>query len=314
MIARGRFVAAAGAALAAVPATARAADLVSITVGIPPGYQGAIVDYAQQQGYFQAAGLAAHVQVLNSGAVVATAVTGGSLDFGAVNVGSLASARLRGLPLRIVAPATLIPSGPSGDALLVTKGSPIRSGADLSGKTIAIVALKTVQHAAFLAWLEKHGADPRSVKMFELPLPDMAAALDAGRIDAAITVEPFTTKALAGTRAITLSVEDALPLPVLLFALCGSEAWLTANAATAAKFAGAIRAAAVWGKAHDKECRALLATTMKLEPAVANAMYLPLLTTSLEPGQITPVIDVMLKYGFLDKPVSPAEMLWRPAR
>ena len=53
---------------------------------------------------------------------------------------------------------------------------------------------------------------------------------------------------------------------------------------------------------------------MKLEPAVANAMYLPLLTTTLDPAQLTPVIDVMLKYGFLDKPVTPAEMVWRPAR
>jgi NitT/TauT family transport system substrate-binding protein len=313
MIARGRFLAATGVA-AALPSMVRAADPVTITVGIPPGYQGAIVDYAQQQGYFTAAGLDARIQVLNSGAIVATAVTGGSLDFGEVNVGSLASARLRGLPLRIVAPATLIPVGPSGDALLVSKGSPIRGAGDLGGKTIAIVALKTIQHAAFLEWLAKHGADPKSVKMFEMPLPDMAAALEAGRIDAAITVEPFTTKALPMVRAITLSVEDALPLPVLLFALCGNESWLAANAATAVKFAGAIRAAAVWGKAHEKECRALLATSMKLEPAVANAMYLPALTTSIEPGQLTPVIDVMLKYGFLDKPVKPAEMLWRPVR
>ncbi len=193
---------------------------------------------------------------------------------------------------------------------------PRRSAArpSLSGKTIAIVALKTVQHAAFLGWLEKRGADPKSVKMLEMPLPDMGAALDAGRIDAAITVEPFTTKALPGLRALTLSVEDALPLPVLLFALCGNETWLAANAATATKFAAAIRATAVWGQAHDKECRALLATSMKLEPAVANAMYLPLLTTTLDPAQLTPVIDVMLKYGFLDKPVTPAEMVWRPAR
>lgn len=313
MIARRRFLLAAGAVLGA-PAAVRAADAVTISVGIPPGYMGAIVDYAQQQGFFAAAGLAARISVLNSGAIVATAVTGGSLDFGAVNVGSLASARLRGLPLRIVAPAALIPPGPSGDALLVPKASPIRTAADLNGKTIAIVALKTVQHAAFLEWLDKHGADLKSVKMFELPLPDMAAALDANRVDAAITVEPFTTKALAAERSLTLSVEDTLPLPVLLFALCGNAPWLDANAATAVKFAGAIRAAATWAKSHEKECRTLLAASMKLDPAVANAMTLPLLTPTLDPAQITPVIDVMVKYGFLDRPVSPADMVWRPAR
>jgi len=312
MIARRRFLLA-GTALG-VPALVRAAEPVPVTVGIPPGYMGAIVDYAQQQGYFKAAGLAATVSVLNSGAVVATAVTGGSLDFGAVNVGSLAAARLRGLPLRIVAPAALIPAGPSGEALLVPKTSPIRTGADLTGKTIAIVALRTIQHAAFLEWLERHGADPKSVKMFEMPLPQMAAALDAGRVDAAITVEPFTTKAIAAERALTLSVEDTLPLPVLIFALCARESWLAANTATALRVADALRAAAGWAKAHERECRALLAETMKLDPVVANAMTLPLLATTLDPAQIVPVIDVMLKYGFLEKAVSPADMLWRPAR
>lgn len=247
------FLAAAGAAVAASPANAVAtADPVPVSVGIPPGYMGAIVDYAQAVGYFKAAGLDVQTSILNSGAIIATAVAGGSLDFGAVNVGSLASARLRGLPLRIVAPAALIPPGPSGDALLVTKSSPIRTAADLDGKTVAIVALKTIEHAAFLAWLDKHGGDPKGVKMFEMPLPDMVAALDSNRIDAAITVEPFTTKALATERDLTLSVDDALPLPVLTFAICGSEPWLDANTATALKFAGAISAAAVWGKGHDK--------------------------------------------------------------
>ena len=54
MIERRTFLAAAG-ALTAVRATARTADLVPITVGIPPGYMGAIVDYALAHGWDPAA-------------------------------------------------------------------------------------------------------------------------------------------------------------------------------------------------------------------------------------------------------------------
>lgn len=306
---RRAFVAAASALLAR-PARSRAADA-GLSVGIPPGYMGAIADYGIDRGFFANAGISLQRSVLNSGAVIATAVTGGSIDLGAVNVGSLASARLRGVPLRIVAPSAVVSRGYSGDAVLVTKSSPLRPGPDFNGKTVAIVALKTVQHAAFLAWLERRGADPSSVKMFEMPLPEMAAALDAGRVDAAITVEPFTTEVLASHRAFG-SLYEAMTLPFLIFAFCASESWLTANADAARRFAGAVRQAGTWANGHQAECRRLLASTMKLSPAVADAMSLPIAGTSLDPALIQPVIDVMVKYGFLAQAVAPSEMIWSP--
>jgi NitT/TauT family transport system substrate-binding protein len=300
------------AAALATTTTARAADPTVVTVGIPPGYMGAIIDYAQDRGFFKAAGLDVRSTVMNSGAVIASAVTGGSLEFGAVNVGSLVSARLRGVPLRIVAPSAFVPAGPYGDTAMVRKDSPIRTAADFNGKTTAIVALKTVQHAAFLGWLDKRGGDAKSVRMFEMPLPEMGAALESGRVDAAVTVEPFTTKALVNNRTFG-SVYESMQLPFMVFAICSTDQWLAANTATATKFASAIRQAAVWANGHEKECRALLAATMKLDPQVANTMLMPLSGTSLEPAMIQPVIDVMVKYGFLEKGLAPAEMIWRPS-
>jgi ABC-type nitrate/sulfonate/bicarbonate transport system substrate-binding protein len=46
---------------------------------------GAIVELAKERGFFKAAGLDVRPSILNGGAIVATAVTGGSFDFGAVN-------------------------------------------------------------------------------------------------------------------------------------------------------------------------------------------------------------------------------------
>lgn len=56
----------------------------------------------------------------------------------------------------------------------------------------------------------------------------------------------------------------------------------------------------------------MLAAAMRLEPSVANAIILPLMETSLDPARITPVIDVLVKYGFLERALAPAEMIWRP--
>jgi NitT/TauT family transport system substrate-binding protein len=300
----------AGVAAAALPRIACAADPIVTSVGVPPGTMGAIVDYAQDRGFFKNAGLDVRVTILNSGAAIASAVTGGAVEFGAVNVGSLATARLRGLPLRIVAPASLVPAGAYGDVVLVRKDSTFRPGPDFNGKTIAIVALKTVQHAAFLGWLEKRGADPKSVKMLEMPLPEMAQALSAGRIDAAITVEPFTTLGLAVGRSLG-TVYEGMGVPFMVFAICANDGWLQNNAATAVKFASAMRQTAAWANTHDKDARAILASAMKLEPAVANAMLMPVSGTTLDPALIQPVIDIMTKYGFLEKTIDPSELLWR---
>lgn len=310
-VGRRAFLAGTAAALAA-PTVVRAADLIPITIGLTPGDPAAVLFYASERGFFRNAGLDAKLNIMNSGPVVATAVTGGSLDLGAVNVGSLASARLRGLPLRIVAPAAIVTAGPSGDAAMVRKESTIRAGADFNNKTVGIVAIKTVQHAAFLAWVDKHGGDSKTIKSIEIPLPEMAAALDQSRVDVTIPVEPFTSQAVtAGNRNLG-SFYDSMKLPFLVFAIAGNEQWLQANVATATKAASAIRLAAAWANSHEKECREMLAPFMKIDQKTADTMLLRQFGTTINVALIAPVIDIMTKYGFLDKAVAPADMIWRP--
>lgn len=300
------------AAVFATPRYAEAADLTPVTVGVPPSDTAAIVYYAQQLGFFKAAGLDVSTSLLNSGPVIAAAVTGGSLNFGAVNVGSIAAARLRGLPLRIVAPSALVPAGrPSGDVVMVRDDSKLRPGPDFNNKTVAIVAIKTVQHAAFLNWLDKHGADSKSVKMIEIPLPEMVDSLDSGHVDAAIPVEPFTTQGLSKGNHSFGSLYEGLP-SFMVFALCATDQWLAANAATAAKFALALRQAAVWANGHDAESRQLLTAFMKIDPQTAAKIQLRSFGTTASTELIAPVIDIMVKYGFLDRAISPAELIWQP--
>ena len=309
---RAAFIASTAAALAA-PTVIRAADLTPITIGLTPGDPAAVLFYASERGFFRNNGLDAKLSIMNSGPVVATAVTGGSLDLGAVNVGSLASARLRGLPLRIVAPAAIVVAGPSGDAMMVRPESPIRTAADFNGKTVAIVAIKTVQHASFLAWVDKHGGDSKTIKMIEIPLPEMVAALSENRVDAIIPVEPFTSQGVAAGNRNLGGFYEAMNLPFLVFAIAGNETWLQNNVATATKAATAIRQAAQWANTHQKECRQMLVPFMKIDQKVADTMLLRQFGTTINTGLIAPVIDVMVKYGFLASAVAPADMIWKPA-
>jgi len=306
---RAKFLAAT-AATVAVPSLVKAAE--PLNVGIPPGDGAGSAFYADQLGFFKSAGLDVKLSVLPNGPAIAAATSGGTLDIGGVNTGSLASARLRGVPLRAVAPTAVIGSGPIGDALMVGKNSPIRTGADFAGKTVATNALGTAQHAGGMAWIDAHGGDAKNAKFVELSIPAMAAAIDAGRIDAGVFSEPFGTLASPNLRSLG-PLYEGMRKPFLIFALTATDQWLANNAATAAKFAAAIRQAGAWSNAreHERERRQMNVALTKLEPQVIEKMILWEMGTTLDAAMIQPVVSMMVKYGFLERAVNPNDMVWR---
>jgi NitT/TauT family transport system substrate-binding protein len=295
---RGGFLAGA-AALAAFPTIAQAAPGAPIVIraGTIPADVAAVVEYARVNGYFKNAGLDVQIQIMQSGPVIAPAVVGGSLDVGAANTGSLAGAVERGLPLRIFAPASQV--------------GPKTATDDMNGKTVAIVAMKTVQHALFLAWIDKNGGDSKTVKMIEIPFPEMVGALDSGRVDVAIPSEPFTSQGRAGNRIIG-NCYEALSGQMLLFGFFATTTWLAANSETAVKFAAAIKQAALWANTHQKASAVLLTQFTGLPAAVADTMGRAVYATALEPAMIQPAIASMVKYGFLPNTIDAAQLLWHP--
>ena len=280
MIARGRFLQR-RARRRRVPAIARAADPPSITVGIPPGYQGAIVDYAQQQGFFTAAGLDARIQVLNSGAIVATAVTGGSLElrrgqrrFAGIGAAARASAADRragdahpvGAVRRRAARAEELAD--SQRRRPERKNDRDRRAQDGPARGVPRMARQArrrseeredVRDAA-----PRYGGGARC-------RPDRRG--DHGR-----TVHH---EGAAGESARSRSRSKTRSRSRCCFSRCAATrrgSRRTPRPPSSSPGRSAPRPSGA--RLTSKECRALLATSMKLEPAVANAMYLPLLTTT----------------------------------
>jgi NitT/TauT family transport system substrate-binding protein len=251
------------------------------------------------------------ISMMNSGPVIANAVTGGSLDVGAMNSGSIAVARSRGIPLKFFAAAASGSPSLMTDVIMVRKDSPIHTGADFNNKTVGIVATKTMQYAAFLAWVDKHGGDSKTVKFIEIPFPEMVGSLDQRRVDAAIPVEPFTSAGRANNRILG-SVYEAMPPHFLIFGFAATDKWLQTNPDVALKFATAIREAAAWANGHERDSAAMLVRFMKVDPALAAHMARATYATALEPSLLQPVVDVMVKYGILAKPIDPNELIWHP--
>jgi NitT/TauT family transport system substrate-binding protein len=313
-IQRGTFLAGAAAVLSAPPLTVRAAGTTLINVGTIPSDVSSVLVYGINRGTFKSAGLDIVLTTLTSGPVVANAVAGGSLDVGAANVGSLCVARSRGVPFKIFAPAGIADEAATGDIIAVPTDSPIKTAADLTGKTVGIVALKTMQHAAALAWIDKHGGDSKSVKFIEVPFPEMGAAMDTHRVDATLPTEPFSTSLRPRVRTIGKQW-DAMKMPFPIFAFFATETWLAAHGDAAVTFAGAIRQAAIWANAHRKESALMLAKFANLDPQLAATMGRSTFgTTAIDPAMIQPIVDIQVKYGMMSAPIDPADLIWKGPR
>ncbi len=304
----------AGAAtLAAFPALAARADELVVKTGLIPADIGAAAEFARELGYFRDAGLNVEIEIMQSGPAIAPAVVGGSLSVGAMNSGSLAAAHQRGLPLLFFAPAATTPPASLANAILVRSDGPIHAAADLNGKTVGIVAVKTLEHACMLLWVDKHGGDSKTLKFAELPYAEMATALQTQRIDACLSSEPFATLNHGPTR-ILAGVFAAMPRPFLSYGYFATEAWLTANADAAAKYAAAIHRAAVWANGHKRESGQMVATLTKLDPALVASMARTLYATTLEAAAIQPAVDVMVTYGMLPSTIDASTLIWKPAK
>ncbi|MDD2923823.1 sulfonate ABC transporter substrate-binding protein [Rhodoferax sp.] len=127
----------------------------------------------------------------NAGPVQLEALNVGAIDFGDVGEAPPIFAQAAGAPL-VYAGATV--PRPQLEAILVPKGSPIKSVADLKGKKVAYNKGSNVQY--FLAkLLDKNGLKYSDVQHTHLPPPDARAAFQKGAVDAWVIWDPFLAAA-----------------------------------------------------------------------------------------------------------------------
>lgn len=287
-------------------AGARAQTLPTIRIATVPIDLGAEALYANDMGFFAKAGLRVELSVLNAGAVVAAAVSGGSDDIGQSNIVALASAHASGLPFVIIAPAGYYTSKAPTTALIEAAGSPIRTAKDLNGKTIAST-LKDLNWVGIESWLTEGGADVASVKFVEVPLPAVCAAITAGRADAGILSEPYLTFALENGCRVLAPTHDAIAKTFLVGAWFATSSWAQAHPDEVRRFRAVIAETATWANAHHDESAKILEKYTKL--ATPPGMRRVPFAQTAEASQIQPVIDAAAKYGVLKSSFPAAELL-----
>ena len=115
----------------------------------------------------------------------------GSVDFGVTGETPPVFAQAAGADLLYVAHE---PPAPSGEAILVPKGSPIKSVAELKGKKVVLNKGSNV-HYLLVRALEDAGLKYSDITPVYLPPADARAAFERGSVDAWVIWDPFQSAA-----------------------------------------------------------------------------------------------------------------------
>ncbi|GAA0382850.1 hypothetical protein Acor_57710 [Acrocarpospora corrugata] len=179
----------------------------------------AIVDTApiylgKAKGFFGKRDIDLTITPMQSGAASISGVVARQFQFAFANITSLLTAREQGLPLKAVANGVNSTGqvGKDFSAVLVKSDNPIRSAADLPGRTVSVNQLRNIGDTTIRAAVRKADADPATIEFVELAFPDAPAALLNGRVEAIWVVEPFVSQALAqGARPVAWNFAEATP-------------------------------------------------------------------------------------------------------
>ena len=217
--------------------------------------------------------------------------------------------RAQGVPVKIVYLGHRY-----GSAVVVQKDGPVRSFADLKGKTIAIPSRFSDERLIVFKAMKENGLSAGDLKMVEMAPPDVPGALAAKAIDAFSMGEPYPSQAeMAGFGRVLFHAREYWPdyiscvlvvrddvieenpraVQILVDGIARSGLWLEKgkpNREHAADFVG---------RFYFRQDPKLL--RWALTNPIDRVMYTPL---SPRRNDFDLITSLMLETGLLDRPIA----------
>jgi NitT/TauT family transport system substrate-binding protein len=300
---------AAATAAAMIPRMARADDA-PVRIAALQLDPAAEVYFAQDGGFFKKAGLNVDIEPFTSGVAALAALFGGAIDIAISDSVGAATAHSRGFPVTYLSPGCVFTRAAQSSSLVVLATSSIKSARDLNGKSVGTNGLKNIVEIPTSAWVDNNGGDAKTVKFVELPVPQMPAAIEQGRLDAAVMAEPFITNAQAGNNFRIISLADNNVAPEFLYSgWATTNDWAAKNPATVKRFVGAMYEAAKWSNANHALTAVILSKISKVPLDVTMKMGRVYFGEKFNLANYQPVIDACAKYGAIAKSFPASELI-----
>lgn len=276
-----------------------------LTVAVYGSTEEAVIDIAEQQGWWDEAGLEVEKMIIGAPPALVAAAQSGEVDIAMIPTILAVRTIAEGVPLTIVGaldgpPADDLETYDSGP-LLTSPESGITSMDQLEGATIAVSARGSSFEVSISSALLDAGVDPASINWVTMDFATSLPALEDGSIDAAPMISPFTIEAL-DRGMIPLAYPGGQFLqgaPV--------DLWLTSND-TAEDRGDALRQfrdityrAAAWANEHEDEVKEMGIEIggLDLDPADMKPMHF--FEEDVPASVLERVNQKMNDLGFLDK-------------
>lgn len=280
--------------------------LTQLAVGSSPTISNASLYLGTQDGTFAAGKLVVTPQQIQSGQQAVPQLLNGQIQFAAADPLGTILAISNHTPIKFVANGNVVPSDPQKDAsgLIARADGPVKTLADLNGRTVAVNATKSLGQVALEAAIDAKGGDSSTVKFVEIGFPQMIAAVKNGTVDAAATTEPFVTAASTqGLQAVPFgglsTTLDGVPQVVYVT----SDAYATAHPDIVKQFATAMDASNAKLSNDPDKIRQIGATSTSIGADTLGKIRLPTFGPKLSTDKLTQLEDLMVKYKVMSAPV-----------
>jgi NitT/TauT family transport system substrate-binding protein len=280
-----------------------------IKVGGTPNDDMSAVVYGVKSGMFEHAGLDVQLQKTMNGSAAAAAVAGGAYDLAKSSIMAIFSAHEKGIPFTVVAPASIYDSRAPYGGWLLPKDSPIKTGKDCAGLTMAVAGLGDIGYVAMEAWIAQNGGDPKATNFVEVPFTALGAAIEQRRVSGGETAPPSTADAMATGNFRFLPVYTAIAKR-----FCGAVFYTTKDFSTKhpqelKTFVRVLYDAARYANAHPDESAGPIAEFSGISVDVIKHFVRAQLGTELVAAQIQPTIDAAAQNGVISRSFPATEVI-----
>jgi NitT/TauT family transport system substrate-binding protein len=282
-----------------------------VRVGYIPIVNCSQIFVAAENGYFRRHGLDVELVSMIGGEKIMTAVTRGEVEVGFSNVASTVFTVDDGYPLVSVVGGAMQDETCPVHAIFVRADSPILTVADLAGKRVAVNTNRAIDEGMVPPLVRKHRADPSGMTFVPIPFARMHAAVQAGEVDAVVSIEPYVTMGNRdrGLRRLSYNYVELQPVTEIS-SLVTTRPWAVQNPAAVAGFRTAIIEASRFANENPAAVRAVLRKYVPLDDGLAAEVVLPkFLDRSLDEGRLDEMIDRMRAANWLKRPFRATDIL-----
>jgi NitT/TauT family transport system substrate-binding protein len=281
-----------------------------VRIGNAPDDAGRPLLYAAQSGLFKQAGLNVEIVKLANGSAVAAAVAGGSLELGKGSALTAIQAHAKGLPFTVTTNLANYSDASPDTAMIVRRDAKMKTPKDLIGKTIGVNGLQDFNTLTVYAWLDQNGIDSSKVRFLEIPYSAAIAAMEQGRIDAAMALEPMYSSALAsGKFRVFAHPWNALGKHFSEGVLFGKTSWVTEHKDLVVKLNRVVHDAEAYVGTHETETAHLAAAYSGFDPASLKDFHPPARALALDATDLQPTIDAAARYKLIAKPFPAQDLI-----